>query len=90
MKLLTVGSFYEPNMITNVTPIWKKAAGAAWGTAKCVAASLPHINETATTRKRKSEETKERARLEGRRMIRKQDLVALPKSPIHGKKVPWI
>jgi hypothetical protein len=76
-------------MIINVTAIWKKAADAAWGTAKCIAGSLPHANETAVLRRRKSEEMKLRAKSEGRRQERKADLVALPKNPVHGKKVPW-
>jgi hypothetical protein len=81
--------YYEPSMITNVTAIWKKAADAAWGTDKCIAGSLPHANETLAVRKMRSEEMKQRERLEGYRPIPKIDLVALPKSPIHGKKVPW-
>ena len=81
--------FYEPSMIINVTAIWKKAADAAWGTAKCVAGSLPHTNETAVLRRRKSEEMKLRAKSEGRRQVRQADLVVLPKNPVHGKKVPW-
>jgi hypothetical protein len=81
--------YYEPSMITNVTAIWKKAADAAWGSGKCVAGSLPHANETLVVRKRRSEEVKQRAKIEGKRLIQKRDLIALPKSPIHGKKVPW-
>jgi hypothetical protein len=76
-------------MITNVTAIWKKAADAAWGTGKCVTGSLPHADETLAVRRRKSEQMKQKARLEGKRPIQKRDLAALPKSPIHGKKVPW-
>jgi len=82
--------YYEPSMITNVTAIWKKVADAAWGTGKCVAGSLPHANETLRLRKMKSEAMKHRAKLEGKKPIQERDLlVALPKSPVHGKKVPW-
>jgi hypothetical protein len=80
--------YYEPNMITNVTAIWKKAADAAWGTGMCAAGSLLHANETLRLRKMKSEAMKHRAKLEGKRLIQKRELVTLPKSPIHGKKVP--
>ena len=76
-------------MITNVTAIWKKAADAAWGKGKCITGNLPHGNETLRLRKMKSEAMKQRAKLEGKRAIWKRDLVALPKSPVHGKKVPW-
>jgi hypothetical protein len=81
--------YYEPSMITNVTAIWKRAADAAWGTGKCVAGSLPHANETTRLRKMKSDAMKHRAKLEGKWLVQKRDLVALPKSPVHGQKVPW-
>src|ERR1700709_402506 len=53
--------FYEPSMISDVTSIWKRAADVAWGGAKCVAGGLP-AHETATMRRRKSEEMKVKAR----------------------------
>ena len=81
--------FYEPAMITNVTAIWKKAADAAWGTAKCIAGSLPHFNQTPEVRTRKSEGMRERARSEGGRRLSTRNLPGLPKSRLIGKKVPW-
>jgi hypothetical protein len=69
--------YYEPSMITNVTEIWRKVANTAWGSGKCVAGSLPHANETLAIRKRKSVEMRQRAKLEGKRSIRKRDLVGM-------------
>lgn len=81
--------FYEPAMLMNVTAMWKKAADAAWGTAKCIAGSLPHANQTPRFRRRKSEEMKEKAKLEVRRSTSRRSVLELPKSRILGKKVPW-
>ena len=83
--------FYEPSMITDVRAIWKKAADAAWGGAKCVAGSLPLQNETSAVRRRKSEEMMLRAKSEGRMPVKKRDsdlVYTKGKSPIHGQQVP--
>jgi len=82
--------FYEPAMLKDPRAIWKKAASAAWGGAKCVAGNLPQKRETQFERRRKSEARKIRARAEKRAPAMKAvDFVAKgPKSPIHGKKVP--
>jgi hypothetical protein len=64
--------FYEPNIITNVRAIWKKAVGAAWGGAKCVAGSLPQQNETSVVKKRRSEEMMLRAKSERKMLVRKR------------------
>lgn len=83
--------FYEPNMTTDVTSIWKRAADAAWGTKKCVAGSLPQKKQTREERKRKSEEMKVRARIEGRSPVKQRspDVMMLRSTNYAvGKKVP--
>jgi hypothetical protein len=78
-------------MITDVRAIWKKAANAAWGGAKCVAGSLPLQNETSAVRRRKSEEMMLRAKSEGRMPVKKRDsdlVYTKGESPIHGQQVP--
>ena len=84
--------FYEPDMISDVRAIWKKAADAAWGDAKCVAGGLSQGNQTSVERKRRSEERKLRARSEANVPIEKRGLrstkLTRPLSPEHGRKVP--
>jgi hypothetical protein len=69
--------FYEPEMITDVRAIWKKAADVAWGGGKCVAGGLSRKNETMSERKRKSEEVKIRARSEEKVPLMRRDLKSL-------------
>ena len=84
--------FYEPQMITDVKAIWKKAADAAWGKGKCIAGSLAQSNGTLTERKRRSEESKVRARVEERVPLEMRALQSLwsrkPLNPEFGRKVP--
>ncbi|KAE8441746.1 hypothetical protein EG329_004490 [Mollisiaceae sp. DMI_Dod_QoI] len=83
--------FYEPSMIEDVNAIWKKAADAAWGSAKCVAGSIPHKVETRAERMRRSEEMKVRAKIEGSIPVRPRSADVMMLREIissHGKKVP--
>src|SRR6187402_1149302 len=83
--------FYEPSMISDVTPLWKRAADAAWGGRKCVAGTLQQKKETRAERRKKSEEMKIRARNEGRVPVRPRspDVMMLRSTGLgHGKKVP--
>ncbi|RDL38990.1 ClpP [Venustampulla echinocandica] len=85
--------FYEPEMLKDVGAIWKKAAAAAWGDAKCVAGRLPHQREARHHRRRKSEDMKTRARSEQSEASRPvwkgpESIPKGPRNPFFGKKVP--
>jgi hypothetical protein len=83
--------FYEPSMTVDVRAVWKKAADAAWGSAKCVAGSIPHKVESRAERRRSSDEMTARAIAAGSAPVRLRsvDVMQLRKT-IGGqnKKVP--
>lgn len=85
--------FYEPEMLKDVTAIWKKAAAVAWGRGRCVAGSLPHQQESHHHRKGKSNEMKIRARSEQSDASRPiwngpESIPQGPRNPFFGEKVP--
>lgn len=86
-------AFWEPNMISDVKAIWRRAADIAWGGSKCVAGNGLGAGELLTARHRKSQELKVKSKRDTRIPFHKTWLKTVawdtqPRSPIHGQKVP--